>query len=172
MRNLEIKVRLDRLNGARRLADALGARDEGEVRQVDTYFRVLRGRLKLREVEGQSGGTLIHYDRPDQTISRYSTYQLSPVADPAGMKVLLSAAVGTLVTVEKTRQLFVYGATRIHLDEVRGLGCFVELETVVGRQSEEEARAEHDLVKRGMRLHEREIVPVSYSDLLLLSDDG
>ena len=138
----------------------------GEHRQGDTYFRVPRGRLKLRRIRGSPHSTLIYYDRPDRTESRYSEYHLAPVDDAEEVETLLGTALGTLVKVGKTRHLFSYGATRIHLDQVENLGCFVELETVIQYQTEEEARAEHELVKQTLGLDEREIVAVSYGDLL------
>jgi adenylate cyclase class IV len=81
---------------------------------------------------------------------------------------LLDAALGTLVMVIKIRHVLLYSATRIHLDQVEGLGRFVELETVLLRgQSEEEAQAEHELVKEALGLNRREPVALSYSHLLL-----
>ena len=138
----------------------------GERRQGDTYFRVPRGRLKLRQTEGSSHGTLIYYDRPDRAESRYSEYHLAPVDEAEEIETLLGTALGTLVKVDKTRHLFLYGATRIHLDRVENLGCFVELETVVQYQTQEEARAEHELIKLELGLDERDPVAVSYGDLL------
>jgi len=138
----------------------------GEHRQGDTYFRVPRGRLKMRRIRDSPRGTLIYYDRPDRAESRYSEYYLAPVDDAEEVETLLDTALGTLVKVGKTRHLFSYSATRIHLDQVENLGCFVELETVMQYQTEEEARAEHELVKQTLGLDERETVAVSYSDLL------
>ena len=138
----------------------------GEHRQGDTYFRVSHGRLKLRRIGRSPRGMLIYYDRPDRAESRYSEHHLAPVADAEEVETVLGAALGTLVKVDKTRHLFLYGATRIHLDRVENLGCFVELETVMQYQTEEEARAEHELVKQTLGLDERETVAVSYGDLL------
>jgi predicted adenylyl cyclase CyaB len=138
----------------------------GEHRQGDTYFRVSHGRLKLRRIGRSPRGTLIYYDRPDRAESRYSEYHLALVDDAEEVETLLGSALGTLVKVDKTRHLFLYSATRIHLDRVENLGCFVELETVMQYQTEEEARAEHELVKQTLGLDEREIVAVSYGDLL------
>jgi predicted adenylyl cyclase CyaB len=87
------------------------------------------------------------------------------VNDAEEIETLLGAALGTFVKVNKTRHLFVYGATRIHLDRVENLGCFVELETIMQYQTEEEARAEHELVKQTLGLDERETLAVSYGDL-------
>ena len=123
--------------------------------------------MKLRESSGRSGGTLIYYNRPDEAGSRYSEYTLVPVEDANGLREILSAAVGVLVVVEKAREVFLYGSTRIHLDSVRELGAFVELETVVGEQGEEEVHAEHEAVRVALGLHDGEVVPSSYGDLCL-----
>ncbi len=106
MKNLEIKTRYTELGLARRAALSLGARDMGTSRDADTYFRVPRGRLKLRQTEGNPRGTLIYYDRPDLSESHYSEYYLAPVGDPEATKTLLDAALGTLVTVPKTSICF------------------------------------------------------------------
>lgn len=167
MRNLEIKTRFDDLDLAGRLAREIGARDLGASRDVDTYFHVPHGRLKLRLSEGTGDAALIHYDRPDQTTSRYSEYQLANISDPQQTLEVLSAALGVCVMVAKTRHLFLYGDTRIHLDQVDGLGCFVELETVIRGQTEEETHAEHRQVIQALGLDRREVVASSYSNLLL-----
>jgi adenylate cyclase class 2 len=167
MRNLEIKTRYDDLVVARQLAGSVGAKVVGVSKDTDTYFRVQQGRLKLRQAEGNTHGTLIHYERQDRVESRYSEYRLAKVGEPSEIKALLDAALGTLVTVIKIRHLLLYGATRIHLDQVERLGRFVELETVLRGQSEEVAQAEHELVKQALGLDQREPIATSYSDLLL-----
>ncbi len=101
MKNLEIKARYAELDLARQRARSLGARDTGVSRDVDTYFRVPQGRLKLRRTEGSPHGTLIYYDRPDLTESRYSEYYLAPVHDPEVTRALLDGALDTFVTVTK-----------------------------------------------------------------------
>ncbi len=166
-RNLEVKTRYPDLDAARHYALKLGAREAGTSHDVDTYFRVPEGRLKLRRAEGAVHGTLIFYRRPDMASSRISEYDLSRVNDVPSLLSLLDAAFGVLVTVSKNRQLFLYGATRIHLDQVAGLGSFVELETVLHGKDAAEAEAEHELVKRALRLEEQLAVSASYSDLLL-----
>ena len=59
-----------------------------------------------------------------------------------------------------------FGDTRIHLDEVRDLGEFIELETVIRNQTEESAQAEHQLVKDALGIREEDLISVSYSDLV------
>lgn len=164
-RNVEVKARDDDPPATLRRATELGARDEGVLRQRDTYFAAARGRLKLREQEG-AAAQLIAYERPDDREARTSEYRLIEVPDPDALRAALDAALGTVVVVDKRRHLLMYENVRIHLDEVEGLGTFVELEGVAAADSDLEP--ERSLVARlttELGLGER--VAVSYSDLLL-----
>jgi homotetrameric cytidine deaminase len=109
------------------LALGLGASDEGVLVQRDTYFRVASGRLKLREEE-PGDAHLIAYSRPDDPAVRVSSYRVLPAAD--GTLEALSETLGVDVVVEKRRHLLLWETVRIHLDEVTGLGSFIELEAV------------------------------------------
>jgi homotetrameric cytidine deaminase len=164
-RNVEIKAR--DADPARTLerALALGAYDDGILVQRDTYFGRARGRLKLREQE-PGGAQLIAYARPDADAARTSEYRLVEVGDPKALREALDAALGTRVVVDKRRRLLLYENARIHLDDVAGLGAFVELEAVADAESD--LAREHDLVawlREELALGEP--VAASYSDLLL-----
>src|SRR5918999_1431221 len=167
-RNVELKA-LDP-DPARSLAVCreLGAEDHGVLRQRDTYFRARAGRLKLREEE-PGGATLIQYDRPDAAAARESRYRLTSVPDPDELRASLDAALGTLVVVDKERHLLLWEGVRIHLDTVRGLGAFIELEGVAPPESD--LTAERAKVARLQReLGIEEILTDSYSDRLLGAD--
>jgi homotetrameric cytidine deaminase len=167
MRNVELKAR-DRDRGRTLdLALAFGAQDRGEIAQRDTYFMPQHGRLKLREqVPGEA--ELIAYRRPDEADARTSEYLRVPVADPQALRVALDASNGTLVTVSKRRRLLLWEGVRIHLDEVEGLGSFVELEAVAEEGSDLSAEREKVERLRGeLRIANADVVAVGYSDLLL-----
>src|SRR5215210_79252 len=134
-RNVELKAHDP--DPARTLERALaaGAQDRGLLRQRDTYFAVAHGRLKLREEE-PGGATLIGYERPDAASERVSDYRLVPVAEPEPLRATLSAANGVSAVVVKRRRLLIWETVRIHLDEVRGLGSFLELEAVAAAGSD------------------------------------
>jgi homotetrameric cytidine deaminase len=171
MRNIELKARDPNPAQSLQRALALGAEDKGEIRQVDTYFARAHGRLKLREQ--QSGGSplwdeLIEYSRADSTEARASTYLRVPVADAPTLQDALDAAYGTLVTVTKRRRLLFWEGVRIHLDEVEGLGSFLELEAVAEPGSD--LSPEHDKVERlraELGIEDEDLVATSYSDLLM-----
>jgi adenylate cyclase, class 2 len=169
-RNIEIKVCCADLHQVRQRAGELGARYEWTHRDTDTYFRVPHGRLKLRQTDGSPNSTLIAYERPDETASRISRYHLVNVNEGNPLREMLANTLGVLATVVKTRELFMYGSTRIHLDIVDGLGTFVELETVIGDQTESDARAEHSYVLTALGLEEFDVVAKSYSDLKIKNE--
>jgi homotetrameric cytidine deaminase len=178
-RNIELKARDPQPSRTLELALALGAEDRGEIAQRDTYFAGARGRLKLREQQavdagrertapGEAAAELIQYRRADSAQARESDYRRVPAADAAALREALDAALGTLVVVEKRRRLLLHENVRIHIDDVRGLGSFVELEAVTG--SDADLAAERDRVERlraGLEVADDALVSQSYSDLLL-----
>lgn len=171
--NVESKTRCADLDEIARLASALGARYEGRLEQVDTYFRVPRGRLKLREVsqvapDGQvsASAELIRYERPDERGARVSTYERTAIEDVEPSKTRLAAAYGVRGCIRKQRDLWILDSTRIHLDDVEGLGSFVELETVSQGDPGAEERREHDRLWSVLGLDHQATVDGSYLDLL------
>lgn len=167
MRNIETKARVEDISRVRQLALEIGAQFQKVQKDTDIYFHATHGRLKLRVTEGRQDGSLIAYDRADEPDSKVSDYILIDITDPDGLREALARSVGILVTVRKTRELLMYGDTRIHLDVVEGLGDFVELETVLGAQTIDAARAEHQYLLSRLELVQAELVAVSYSDLLI-----
>jgi homotetrameric cytidine deaminase len=144
----------------------LGASDEGTLVQRDTYFRVPEGRLKLRE-ETPGGAVLIQYFRADRPEARESRYRVVPVDEAEATRHALADALGTLAVVDKERHLFLWEGVRIHLDTVRGLGSFVELEGVAPEDSD--LSGEHDRVAQlseALGIDEARILSDSYSDLI------
>jgi len=166
MQNLELKARCPDLEMVRARAERLGARYAGAFAQRDTFFASgAPGRLKLREV-ADGPAELIAYRRADVTEARSSDYDIYPVADPDRLRAVLTAALGEAGVVEKRRRLYLLHRTRIHLDQVRGLGDFVELETVLGGESEAEAQAELARIAAGLEIRRETLVAVAYVDLL------
>jgi len=139
--NVEIKARVDDMDSLRERVRALAGCDARVLRQEDTFFQIPSGRLKLRVID-ETQGELIYYERCDEPGPTPSEYLISPVADPEAFKEVLSAALGVRGVVRKERELFMIGRTRVHLDEVEGLGSFVELEVVLA--PEEPAETGHD----------------------------
>ena len=166
-RNVELKARCPDLAAARSAALALTSiRDAGTQRQVDTYFAVPHGRLKLREIVGVRS-ELIWYSRADAAITRNSDYRLTPTAHPAELKASLAAALGVRGEVRKVRHVLLWHNVRIHLDAVDGLGSFVEFEAVISPADDEPTgHARIADLCRTLRVDPGDRLETSYSDLL------
>ena len=166
--NLEQKFQCDNLGLTLQAALEGGAEPADVLVQRDVYFRAAIGRLKLRLVNAEHGppaAQLIAYDRPDGAIERLCTYLLVPVTRPLELEAALTASLGVRATVCKRRRLLMSRNTRLHFDEVEGLGTFVEFEAVLGPgDTREDAHAQ--IARWRTLLGLVEPVPRSYVDLL------
>lgn len=173
-RNLEIKLRL---SPARLTALAATVRAAGlpvtVLDQIDSYFPVPAGRLKLRQITPEAGeptAELIAYQRPDLTGPRWSAYELLPLAPDVAnrLKAMLTASLGVGAVVAKRRLVAIRGRSRIHLDQVEGLGCFLEIETVA--QGDDETGIDRELQATlewlGVDPANEEPINGSYADLM------
>jgi predicted adenylyl cyclase CyaB len=167
--NLELKARHGDLASAAAAAARLGTVGPSVLLQTDTYFRVPHGRLKLREIEG-GAAELIGYDRPDRDEARTSAYEVMHVPDPAMLQSILATALGVRGQVRKRRTLYLWHNVRIHLDEVTGLGTFVEFEAVLSAgEDEARARARLEELGRALGVRPEDGLAGSYADLLGLT---
>lgn len=164
MKNIELKARCPDPERSRGIARSLAAAPRGIIQQTDTYFRVPAGRLKLREMDRAE---LIFYRRSDESGVRESDYDVVPVADPAALKRTLDRALGVWRVVSKRRELWMLDNVRIHLDQVDGLGSFIEFEAVIDdAHSEEECRRAVARLSAAFGIREEDRIGRSYSDLM------
>jgi homotetrameric cytidine deaminase len=166
--NIELKAWDPDPEGSAARCLALGAEDCGVLTQRDTYFGGRRGRLKLRE-QGQEGSELIAYRRLDGLEPGESTYVRAAAAAAEELREALAAALDTVVVVSKRRRLFMWENVRIHLDDVEGLGTFLELEAAVGPDGRDldAAREKVARLRSELGISEDSLVAAGYSDLLL-----
>ncbi len=165
LRNVELKARLADLEGARDVARAIATKRLGVQHQLDTYFHCAQGRLKLRQIDGLSA-QLICYTRPDQEGPKASQYQLVPISNPETLKAALAAALGICRVVQKRREVFLVDNVRIHLDEVTGLGSFLEFEAVLGPGVDDAAgRAQLQPLIERFAIQPSDLVSGSYADM-------
>jgi adenylate cyclase class 2 len=165
MENVEIKARCADLAAMRRAVRNAGAVWERDLEQVDTYFSVRQGRLKLRREDGGEQ-TLIFYLRPDDDAPKLSRYELVRIARDQPIAAMLEQALGVKTVVRKRRQLWRRDNIRIHLDEVEGLGTFIEfeVEVVPGRDPAACRRQAGQLLEQ-LGLTNADLIAGSYSDL-------
>lgn len=165
-RNIEIKAVCRDRAALRSRIEALAGAPMAELRQDDSFFVCTSGRLKLRDF-GNGHGELIAYQRPDTPEPSLSSYTRTETADPAGLRATLTRALGCWARVVKTRQLYMAGRTRIHLDRVEELGDFVELEVVLEaeeRPADGQREAERLMGQLGIEAHD--LCVNAYADML------
>lgn len=165
-RNVEIKARVDAPSTLFERAAAIADHGPVEIEQDDTFFPCTTGRLKLR-ILSATEGQLIHYERSDALQPKESRYSIVPTATPHALREALVRALGERGRIRKKRMLFLVGNTRIHLDDVEGLGHFMELEVVLaeGETTAHGIAVARDIMRRlGMR--DDQLVDRAYVDLL------
>ena len=164
-RNVEIKARVHDFEALQQRAATLADGPATIIDQLDTFYITPRGRLKLRVFEPDRC-ELIQYTRADDSAAKTSTYDIVSSDDPASLSRILESALPIRGVVTKRRHLYFIGATRVHLDEVEGLGTFVELEVVLseGQTTEYGAAIAEDLMmKLGIRTDD--LISGAYIDL-------
>lgn len=165
MRNVEIKARVSDLAEIEVRARRIATEGPREIAQDDTFFSCATGRLKLREFSSGQG-ELIYYSRPNDAGPKVSDYWISRADSPAAMREILARALGIVGRVRKLRRLYLVGRTRIHLDDVEGLGSFVELEVVLadGESPDAGMRIAQRIMK-DLGIGESQLVQGAYVDL-------
>jgi len=164
--NIEIKARVHDFAGLRLKAEQLSDVPCKEIPQEDTFFNCPNGRLKLRELNPHLG-QVVYYQRQDIRGPKHSEYKIFETDNPAGLKEILSGALGVRGVISKIRYLYMVGQTRIHLDEVKGLGHFLELEVVLkpGQSDNEGDKIAKNLMQQ-LGIEEKDLIEAAYMDLI------
>jgi adenylate cyclase class IV len=165
-RNIEIKAHIESVHVLALKAAAIA--DEGpiEIDQDDTFFRCESGRLKLRAFSKEKG-ELIFYRRANQLGPKESFFLVSPTSTPDTLRESLSLAYGQTGRVEKHRTLFLVGRTRVHLDRVKDLGNFLELEVVLEQDEPAEVGVrEAKALMAQLGVEPSQLIEGAYVDLL------
>jgi adenylate cyclase class IV len=174
-RNVEVKLRLASVQAllprVLALPELLGQQAQC-IEQDDCFYAAPQGRLKLRRLLQASAtpaapqAELIAYHRPNEAAARTSDYVRVPVPDPDALHEALSRTLGVTGRVRKQRWLLLAGATRIHLDQVHGLGEFLELEVVLQEgQPEAQGQAQAARLLQRLGLAHAPLLAGSYLDM-------
>lgn len=166
--NVEIKARCNQPDKIRDKLANINADYKGTDHQVDTYFDVPTGRLKLRE--GHIEHNLIYYRRPDQAAPKASEIMLHPVNNARSLKEILTDVHGVLTVVDKEREIYFVKNVKFHIDRVQQLGSFVEIEAIRDDDDatdEEKLREQCAYYMDLLEIHDDDLVDSSYSDMML-----
>jgi len=165
---VELKARVENLNSFRKRLVELRAKRVGSFRQIDTYLEVPKGRLKLRQTEGDMKAQLIYYERGNVAEPKKSSVFIINLRDVQSFKTTLERVLQVKVTVDKTREICRYKGTQIHLDDVRGLGTFIEFERETPENSES-VRKSREILERLMKtlgIAPQSLERLSYSEIV------
>lgn len=164
--NIEIKAFVDDLASVEKKVRAVTNESPHVSRQEDVFFHCPTGRLKLR-ISDVTTGKLIWYRRADETGPSRSEYIVSATNEPETLRETLARALGEWMVVHKTRSVYLLGQTRVHLDQVEGLGTFVELEVVLqeGQSDDDGVRIAEELME-SLGIDRSRLVECAYADLL------
>ena len=165
LKNIEIKAKIRDYEKVKRLIEKLCPVPIRTEQQLDTFFNTPKGRLKLRESDGQSA--IIYYDRKDSFEPSQSDIAISYTENSDTLKSVLSKSLGIRGIVNKNRILYKYEQTRIHLDDVKGLGKFLELEVVLksNQTSKDGEIIAYELMNK-FGIQKSDLIDVAYIDLL------
>lgn len=166
--NIEIKAHCANPDAIRKILLENNATFKGEDHQIDTYFTVPSGRLKLRE--GNIENTLIFYDRIEAKGIKKSIVELfHPSNDVDSLKKVLLKSLPTKVVVDKKREIYFIDNVKFHIDNVKGLGSFMEIEAISqGDQfTEEYLNKQCQQYINLLKVGKDDFIDQSYSDLLI-----
>ena len=165
--NVEIKAICKNAEFIRKWLLRHKAEFKGIDHQTDTYFNTTKGRLKLRE--GNIENNLIFYERENHQGPKNSNFSLVKLGDAKRLKEILSKSLGIKIIVQKKREIYFIDNVKFHIDEVPGLGHFVEIEAgnLHADISEEKLRQQCDHYLKEFGIKEQDLIAVSYSDMLL-----
>lgn len=163
--NVEIKARTSNPSYVREYLVTHSAFFKGTDHQTDTYFNTFHGRLKLRE--GNIENNLIYYERSNQAGPKDSFFKLVKVEDAKGLKESLAKSNGVKTIVTKKREIYFIDNVKFHIDEVPGLGDFIEIEAsnLNHPKTAKELRQQCEYYMQQFKIVETDLVENSYSDM-------
>jgi adenylate cyclase, class 2 len=167
MRHLSIEIKA-RCSDHKKIRDFLMSHHadfKGMDHQIDTYFRVNNGRLKLRE--GNIENYLVFYEREDKEGPKQSKIILFASNPRSSLKEILTRTMGVLVVVDKDREIYFIENIKFHIDTVKDLGTFMEIEAIDNGIGKEKLLEQCNKYLSLFGIDESDLVPMSYSDLLL-----
>jgi adenylate cyclase, class 2 len=167
LKNYEFKAKTEDLDRLERELLGLNPVFKGEDHQIDTYFNVPSGRLKLRE--GNIENALIYYERPDIADAKQADIILYKHSPEKSLKDILAKVHGIKTIVDKTRRIYFIENVKFHFDKVINLGTYVEVEAIdetggIGLEMLKEQCKRYFLF---FGLNKSDLVDKSYSDLIV-----
>lgn len=169
--NFEFKARANDLLSLENKLLTLSPKFIGEDQQVDTYFNVEKGRLKLRE--GNIENSLIYYERKNVADSKQSDVLLYQFQPDHSLKEILTKVHGIKARVDKRRKIYFIDNVKFHFDNIEELGTFVEVEAInIENSGIEKLKEQCKYYADFFGIKDGDYESQSYSDLILKTQDS
>ena len=170
--NVEIKAKCFHPEMVEAFLFAHNAKFVGLDVQEDAYFNISTGRLKLRK--GDIENNLIFYNRSNQAGPKNSYFDLVKIEDAKGLKDVLEKSCGIKMVVRKRREIYYIDNVKFHIDDVPGLGSFVEIEAgnILANKTETELLEQCNFYLKEFGVKKEDLVAESYSDLLIKAKEA
>ena len=167
IKNFEFKAKIDEIEKYENKLLTLNPKFQGLDHQIDTYFNVQYGRLKLRE--GNIENALINYDRENVSGSKESQIILYKHEPNIALKEILTKQLGVKIIVDKKRKIYFIDNVKFHFDIVENLGTFMEVEAIDNKEefTIEELKEQCDKYFIFFELTQNNLIDKSYSDLIM-----
>lgn len=164
--NIEIKARCRDLKKVREILISQNADSKGTDRQTDNYYHSKNGRLKLRESNIENN--LIHYERENTKGSKESKFTLYKTEADSSLKTILEKALGNKCIVEKDREIYFIDNVKFHLDTVKDLGTFIEIEASNkgNNISKDKLQEQCNFYIKLLQINPKDFISESYSDMI------
>lgn len=165
--NIEFKAKCSDIAAAENILLKQNPLYKGTDHQIDTYFNVPTGRMKLRE--GNIENALIHYERENTAGSKSSHVLLYQHQPDKNLKDILTKALGVKAVVDKQRKIYFIDNVKFHFDTVKNLGTFIEVEVIDTDNSigKEKLQQQCDFYAAMFGIAKEDFIAVSYSDMIL-----
>ncbi len=166
IKNFEFKARVAEPSFYEQKLLTLNPKFKGEDHQIDTYFNVANGRLKLRE--GNIENALINYNRENTADAKLSSVILYQHIPDKALKDILTLQLGIKIIVDKRRKIYFIDNVKFHFDTIVALGTFIEVEAIDDKEAYTvaELKEQCDKYFAFFELEKADLIDKSYSDLM------
>lgn len=169
--NIEVKARVSNPIETESQLRSIVGDPTATLEQEDVFYSVSKGRLKMR-CENPTHCELIYYTRPNEPGPTMSSYFRRIIDNPEQKREELVVRFGVRSIVKKHRLLFLLEGSRIHLDNVSGLGYFIEIEVPIHSSLDTHlATARAKKLMKLLSIQDSDLLHSAYDDLLAAQGD-
>jgi adenylate cyclase class 2 len=180
MIEVEVKLRVGNHKALEEQLKLLGAVFKGEEHQWDIYFNAPHRdffqtgeALRLRQEDQKPEATLTYkgppvYSAGSKAREEIESHIESPVENLQKHRAILEAlGFRSIAEIKKKRRCYLLDGIPVYLDEVEGLGSFIEVGTVVRDEEVSAMKKKIFSLMERLGFKQEQIVPETYLELLL-----